>query len=48
MKEKSCKTNGYESPRMEIIEMKPQMVLCSSALQGNSTEAVTTGYFSFP
>lgn len=38
----------YQPPRVEVLEIKPQGVLCGSALDGNATEAVTTGTFTFP
>lgn len=50
MKEKSCKTNGYESPRVEIIEMNAQGVLCASAdtsFTGSNTENIGVSHFSF-
>lgn len=47
-KESSLKRQPYLPPRAEILELEPQSVLCSSAIDGNSTEAVTTGTFIFP
>ncbi len=38
----------YQPPKVEIIDVALQGVLCGSALNGNSTEAVTTGTFTFP
>lgn len=39
------KRNSYEAPKLEIIELEIQTVLCGSPIQGNSTEAVGTDYF---
>ena len=42
------KVRTYEPPRIQIIEIDTPEVLCASALQGASTEAVGLGYFFFP
>lgn len=38
----------YQPPKVEVLEIKPQGVLCGSALGGNSTEAVGIQTFVFP
>ncbi len=47
-KESGLKRQPYQPPRVEIIGMVTQSVLCSSALIGNTTEKVTTETFVFP
>lgn len=42
------KGKTYEPPMTQIIEIDTPAVLCASALQGNSTEAVGLDYFVFP
>ena len=44
---KTTKRN-YEAPRIDIIKIESQCVLCgsSSSYTGNSTESVGTNYFS--
>lgn len=44
----SPKGRTYEPPMTQIIEIDTPVVLCASALQGNSTEAVGLDYFVFP
>jgi hypothetical protein len=42
------KGRTYEAPKAQIIEISALVVLCGSALQGNSTETVGLDYFVFP
>ncbi len=46
-KENSLKRQNYEPPKVEIINLEIQGVLCASALQGN-TENVTVEVFVYP
>lgn len=42
------KGQTYEAPKTQIIEISAPVVLCGSALKGNSTESVGLDYFTFP
>lgn len=46
-KENSLKRQNYEPPKVEIINLEIQGVLCASALQGNN-ENVTVEVFVYP
>ena len=35
----------YETPRMEVIEIESQTVLCGSGMKGHSTESFSIGTF---
>ena len=39
------KRQTYEPPRVEVIEIEPQAVMCGSAIDGNSTESIGIGGF---
>ena len=44
-KENSLKRQVYVAPKMEVIGIESQTVLCASGMRGNSTEGVTTSGF---
>ncbi len=38
----------YESPKVELIAIEVQGVLCASGMQNSSTESINVQGFSFP
>lgn len=36
---------SYETPRVEVVEIESQVVLCGSGMKGNSTESFSIGTF---
>jgi len=42
---KGLEKQAYVTPKVEVIVIEPQGVICGSGIQGNSTEAVGIGEF---